>query len=72
MPYEVVAEKQLKSGSFEIRGTSTRLGNLLFSVGAAFLKVRECMTIGVWWLFGVCFYGSLCRIRSGWMILVCL
>lgn len=45
MPYEVVAEKQLKSGSFEIRGTSTRLGNLLFSVGAAFLEVRKCMMI---------------------------
>lgn len=47
MPYEVVAEKQLKSGSFEIRGTSTRLGNLLFCVGAAFLEVRKCVMIGV-------------------------
>jgi len=58
-PREVVAEKQLKSGSFEIRGTSTRLGYLLLSDCAALLEVRKCMTIGVWWLFGACFYGSL-------------
>lgn len=60
MSCEVVAEKQLKSGSFEIRGTSTRLGNLLLSDCAALLEVRKSTTIGVRWLLGVCFYGSLC------------
>lgn len=60
MPCKVVAEKQLKSGSFEIRGTSTRLGNLLLSDCAALLEVRKYTMIGEWWLFGVCFYGPFC------------
>lgn len=57
---EIVAEKQLKSSGYEIRGTSTRWGNLLLSHCAALPEVRKCTVIGVWWQFGVCFYRSLC------------